>query len=431
MALTNSRPLQMPALENEALHNSASPVFQPSSLRSSARSSCSESTSERDHALSTSDTSEGASDTRLTRKDVLALKRSATASPLTPTGAVSELSKLVPVTGQRPKPTKKDLFMDDDILLAIFVILYEKDPNQEGVTVKQLCDYLVDKHPDMAGASTKLSNLISAKLNAYVKKVEKGEKTLKYALSRQWSEGSPRRMVYVYRGVLAPDYKSHTQSMSSQRQDAKQTGKSTTSSSKKAHGLSNNATDANMDYSLTESKTSNQAKGTFSINNNSFTINSFGSDFNIPYAASPVTMRMMPNLAPNAFQDDQLSKAARDRRPKTSLSGPPSKKPNLQASPVVPPYITAAAAAPRLSKGVPKRNAASGELLNAAASSIQKLTAFPKQGEASCITDIALVPLAPTTTCPSWLQTIQSGFLLEDIESPEAVSLEDLDGLLG
>ena len=120
-------------------------------------------------------------------------------SPLPNTGPTSELSRLVPVTGQRPKPTKKDLAMDDDILLAIFIILYERDPDQVGVTVKQLCDYLVDKHPDMAGASTKLSNLISAKLNAYVKKVEKGEKTLKYALSRQWSEGSPRRMVYVYR----------------------------------------------------------------------------------------------------------------------------------------------------------------------------------------------------------------------------------------
>lgn len=427
MALTNARPLQIPALENDALHNSASPVFQPSSLRSSSQSASVESFSDRSNSSMTSDTSESPSETPLTRKGLLALKRSATSSPLPNTGPTSELSRLVPVTGQRPKPTKKDLAMDDDILLAIFIILYERDPDQVGVTVKQLCDYLVDKHPDMAGASTKLSNLISAKLNAYVKKVEKGEKTLKYALSRQWSEGSPRRMVYVYRGVLAPDYKSHTQSLSNHRQESKQkAGKSNSGGSKK--GNTSQAPDTGLEASAAESKGLSQTSRSINVSSNTFTISSFGSDFNIPYAASPVTMRLIPSMALTLPEEDALSKAAKERRPKSQVQEPLNKKPHLSAASSVPVYVTAAAAAPRLSNLASKKVIGLHDPLSASAHKLY--TPLKPAEEITSKSEYPMEPCIVGSTCDSWLQTVQSGFLLEDIDTPEAVSLEDLDTLL-
>ncbi|KAH3685298.1 hypothetical protein WICPIJ_003726 [Wickerhamomyces pijperi] len=118
------------------------------------------------------------------------------------------ISTTIPVTGERPLPEKCDS-IDDDVLYQIFTILYENDKDQKGMTVKQICDVLLESNPDTAQLSTKTSNLISAKLNAYVKRVEKGEKDLVYALSREWADASPKRMMYVYRGLLAPDYQEH------------------------------------------------------------------------------------------------------------------------------------------------------------------------------------------------------------------------------
>lgn len=123
-----------------------------------------------------------------------------------PINFANGISISVPLTGERPKPLGDKPSMDDDVLLAIFIILYENDPTSSGMTVKQICDILVEKHPEMSKISSKTSNLVSAKLNAYVKKVEKGEKSIHYSLSRDWADSSPKRMVYVYRGVLASDY---------------------------------------------------------------------------------------------------------------------------------------------------------------------------------------------------------------------------------
>lgn len=120
------------------------------------------------------------------------------------------ISTTIPVTGEKPKPAQEgDASLEDDVLFAIFLILYEKDPVGQGMTVKQICDVLVERHPDMAQLSSKTLNLVSAKLNAYVKRVEKGDPQLKYALSREWADASPKRMVYVYRGLLAKDFHVH------------------------------------------------------------------------------------------------------------------------------------------------------------------------------------------------------------------------------
>ena len=197
MALTNSRPLTIPTVENEIITNSKSPMFDASMLGASTVSEPNDS----------SKSSSGKSRTIKTESKAKKLPGSFASSQLHETVSIS---KTIPVTGERPKPTDEHpILNEDDVLYAIFVILWESDPNQQGMTVKQLCDLLLEKHPDMNNLSTKLSNLISAKLNAYVKKVEKGEKGLLYALSREWSDASPRRMVYIYRGILAADYEKH------------------------------------------------------------------------------------------------------------------------------------------------------------------------------------------------------------------------------
>ncbi|KAK6462952.1 hypothetical protein DFJ63DRAFT_334525 [Scheffersomyces coipomensis] len=124
------------------------------------------------------------------------------------------ISTTIPVTGEKPRPDQKDdASLEDDVLYAIFVILFEKDPEGSGMTVKQICDILIEQHPDMANLSTKTSNLVSAKLNAYVKRVEKGDTSLKYALSRDWADASPKRMVYVYRGILTEDFHVHVKKL--------------------------------------------------------------------------------------------------------------------------------------------------------------------------------------------------------------------------
>ncbi|KAI5967984.1 GDS1 [Candida margitis] len=129
------------------------------------------------------------------------------AKPVSRAPIATGISTAIPVTGEKPKPLQKgDASLEDDVLYAIFVILYERDPQGHGFTVKQICDVLTEEHPQIANLSTKTSNLVSAKLNAYVKRVEKGDTSLKYAISRDWADASPKRMVYVYRGLLAPGF---------------------------------------------------------------------------------------------------------------------------------------------------------------------------------------------------------------------------------
>lgn len=217
---------------------------------------------------------------------------------------IVEISKLIPVTGERPRPVEDKTQFDDDVLFAVFIILYEMDPEQNGMTVKQLCDYLLVKHPEMSNLSTKLSNLISAKLNAYVKKIEKGEKTLIYAISREWSAASPRRMLYIYRGILAPDYKEQAQLVASKLKKQMAANIITTPTDKSNNndksnkknnnnGKNNNNNDnslitsfnnipQNVDFTSFDAANCNYRQ----VNNLNFT---FPPEFNIPYSTSPVS----------------------------------------------------------------------------------------------------------------------------------------------
>lgn len=252
-----------------------------------------------------------------------------------------EVSKLIPVTGERPLPDDKSYALDDDVLFEVFGVLWEQDQAQQGMTVKQICDHLLTKRPEMSSLSTKLSNLISAKLNAYVKKIEKGEVTLKYAISREWSNSSPRRMLYIYRGILAPDYKEHALRVTNRlKQQAELNGDSAggnagitadvtkNGSSNNGNGNNNN-NNANGswgdsgNHSNNAKRSSGNSKNNRSNNGNNSskhggnsrskasdtslghsnmstdTTFSLNMDFNVPYASSPVSVNLNSYVDPS------------------------------------------------------------------------------------------------------------------------------------
>ncbi|KAI3404891.2 GDS1 [Candida oxycetoniae] len=121
----------------------------------------------------------------------------------------TDISTFIPVTGERPRPEQKDHpAFEDEVLYQIFLILWESN---EGITVKEICQHL---EQDVSNLSTKVSNLVSAKMNAYIKRLERGDATLKYAISRAWSSNSPKRMVYAYRGLLAPGWEAEARKLS-------------------------------------------------------------------------------------------------------------------------------------------------------------------------------------------------------------------------
>ncbi|EMG46369.1 GDS1 Protein GDS1 [Candida maltosa Xu316] len=133
------------------------------------------------------------------------------------------ISTSIPVTGEKPRPIQEgDASLEDKVLFSIFIILFEKDANEEGMTVKQLCEMLESLHPEMVNLSSKTSNLVSAKLNAYIKKLEKADLSLKYAISREWADASPKRMVYKYRGLLAPGWEKVLDDLKKSEEDKQQ-----------------------------------------------------------------------------------------------------------------------------------------------------------------------------------------------------------------
>lgn len=426
MALTNPRPLQIPALQNEILHNTASPVFQASSLVLNPKheedmfpNTPSSEGSPSDHGKSKKEGSVGSP-----KKDTLTL----------------EISKIIPVTGERPMPKERTAPLDDDVLYAVFVILWEEDPELQGMTVKQLSDHLLEKHPEMSNLSTKLSNLISAKLNAYVKKLEKGEKTLTYALSREWSNSSPRRMVYVYRGILSPDYKKHAQAAAVHLKQQQSVNINDTAGESHINPKKGNG-------GFLDPVAGNGKIGTAS--NLGF---SLSPEFNIPYAASPVSAILTPastgsdkeatinSSVKRAHSDDEEEGSVVTEQSKKIKSNNGDYKGDFSRTESAPntTYITAAAAAPRLSKSSPKNNF-NGVPQNSAAivAAIHKLfsTQTPIESRpktASSDSNLTSLPgqSSEAGSVDSWVKTVREGFLAHDIDSPETISFEELDCIL-
>ncbi|EDO15048.1 hypothetical protein Kpol_367p3 [Vanderwaltozyma polyspora DSM 70294] len=443
MALTNPRPFQIPTstTDNEILLNTTSPVFQASALGLSTKPDPITATAADVFPnMSSSSPSELSSNPKSKKdnkkdKDVPAV----------------EISKLIPVTGDRPIPSDRSAPLDDEVLFTVFIILWEKDPDQQGMTVKQLCDYLLEKNPDMSNLSTKLSNLISAKLNAYVKKLEKGEKTLIYALSREWSDSSPRRMLYVYRGILSPDYKEHAQAASVQLKQ-QQMGQQINSQKGNGGSSDNSQNDKFLNDSFSFSKKVGMS------NNLAFTL---GNEFNIPYSTSPVSASLTPTAPANVPSPGNASVKSNSNNQKkrtgasdsndvksdSSKNGTKKVKPNPtkvpgseQAPTVSPPvvYITAAAAAPRLSKAskdsFKNTSQNSAGILSALHKIISTQTPIEsqfKRDQSNSSTDPLVnsqydsSPIIPS----AWMKTVRNGFLTEDIESPESITLDDLDSI--
>ncbi|TID28053.1 hypothetical protein CANINC_002734 [Pichia inconspicua] len=477
-------------------------------------------------------------DSKLEKKDKKEKKEKKEKKAARTINFASGISTSVPLTGDRPKP-ENHASMEDDVLLAIFVILYENDTDSKGMTVKQICDVLLEKHSNMSTLSSKTSNLVSAKLNAYVKKVEKGDSSIHYALSRDWADSSPKRMVYVYRGILSPDYPAYVQTVINKQKEAAASQININESEKPDFEADLN--DANLVYTsklkaavlgdLSGSLASNPTlaqdfSGLQSISPSGLQLNKstpFGNgsiDFEIPqlsvpYAVAPVTASLnisMPinnNTKPNSdrldkitsdfavkknqylsvipdsdsdddvysalkagFGDDEVNDDDYDaetsiyenhgyyrhgadiiteripsgvsKRSKSisfmnkrskSTTSPSSLNSDTQRSSSMSDsrqkrVLTAAALTPR----VPRKSFANTPHAAAAVAALRAVALGPYNGTINdSFNSITTSIMSDTSIEPSisakWLETVRSGFLNQEIESPENVSLAELDTL--
>lgn len=316
--------------------------------------------------------------------------------------AATGILTTIPVTGARPRPTKHSS-LEDEVLFTIFQILFDHDAPGKGMTVKQICDVLLEKHPEMAKLLTKTSNLVSAKLNAYVKRVEKGEENLNYALSREWADTLPKRMVYVYRGILTKDYYVHAKAAmknleenfdekpdDTQKTDTDVKRRSLNDFSLKAGSFGNSSQDSRIDLRLTP--------------------------ISIPYdtenhgAKTAKTQSDASDETASECDFDTFDDFEEDEPKKRSAT---SKSQNKRAK-----TITAAAAAPRVPKMT--SNSPLPSIVMAAAASLRAAALH-------ALTPPEKQDLLVSST--RWLQTVREGFLTQDIGTPEDISLAELDSL--
>ncbi|ODV64798.1 hypothetical protein HYPBUDRAFT_144674 [Hyphopichia burtonii NRRL Y-1933] len=366
------------------------------------------------------------------------------------------ISTTIPVTGEKPKPDATgDPSLEDDVLYAIFVILYEKDPDGLGMTVKQICDVLIEQHPQMANLSTKTSNLVSAKLNAYVKRVEKGDSNLKYALSRDWADASPKRMVYVYRGLLAPDFHLHVKIiMEKQKKEKEEQATKQASLSKPRrqtmfdlgvtkHTFLENPLDKSnlfVPYSSAPVTASlnDSSKDSLTDDNNDFNDN-----FNSTLSHSNKKNQVDSDLDFEDFEvfnDDEddsdfyIEHLKKNNKRSKSMSYLSNKKNKI---------LTAAAAAPRAPRTPcshsPNAAAAAAALHAAALKAISKSSESSDSSSNSASSSnessskgspsdsISSSDSIPQTKNGKWLNVVRSGFLTQDIGAPEDLKLSDLD----
>ncbi|KAG7929812.1 hypothetical protein KL925_000554 [Ogataea polymorpha] len=393
----------------------------------------------------------------------------------------SGISTTVPVSGERPRPTPHST-LDDDVLFAIFEILFDHDSKAEGMTVKQICDILVEKHPEMAKLSSKTSNLVSAKLNAYVKRVEKGEKTIIYSLSRDWADASPKRMVYVYRGLLAKDYHLYVQQYLESQKALEHTSVVSgvvadldAKDLKKYKKAAQNAAALAAAQVQTQHSLHSQDVGDRRSPFLDASLDLRLSNLAVPYAVAPVTaslvtavedanpktqhpraksMSVFARSSPDSDDDDvddyetlrsadddddddslvsagyhrRDSVIVRDKVPSSvgkrskSMSFINSKKPRTV-------HLTAAAATPRIPKNASLVNSPTA----AAAVAALRAAAMSFSPQTESVNNLTNTILADTTVEPSismkWLETVRSGFLTQEIGAPEDISLAELDTL--
>ena len=74
------------------------------------------------------------------------------------------------------------------------------------MTVKHITDVLDEKYPQFTKNTGKVSNLVSAKINSYIKRLEAGQTSLRYAISRDWGTNTPKKNVVQISWILAPGW---------------------------------------------------------------------------------------------------------------------------------------------------------------------------------------------------------------------------------
>ncbi|KHC33932.1 hypothetical protein MGQ_04036 [Candida albicans P76067] len=156
-------------------------------------------------------------------KDTKESKKIKKSKPISRAPIATGISTEIEVTGEKPKPIQEgDPSLEDDVLYAIFVILYEEDSTEKGMTVKHITDVLDEKYPQFTKNTGKVSNLVSAKINSYIKRLEAGQTSLRYAISRDWGTNTPKRMLYRYRGILAPGWEVKLKELQKQQESKQQ-----------------------------------------------------------------------------------------------------------------------------------------------------------------------------------------------------------------
>lgn len=396
------------------------------------------------------------------------------------------ISTTIPVTGEKPKPQQEgDASLEDDVLYAIFLILYEKDPVGAGMTVKQICDVLVERHPEMAQLSSKTSNLVSAKLNAYVKRVEKGDSNLRYALSREWADASPKRMVYVYRGLLAKNFHVHLAGNSSQNNQ-----NNSVSANPATGTLLNSVVSKNTVSASPAADSLEAAKHLAMLKPRRLTMFDLGvnrpafvespidrSNLFVPYALAPVAASLTEVKLEEAKKSEAVEELAAKNNDAVELLSPVKKdddfdfdelevfneddddddmpdfvidtlKKNGKRSKSMSylsvnkkaKFLTAAAAAPRASKAPcspsPNAAAAAAALHAAALKAIAAANSTSSSLASSLASSSGTSPASSATPeataspkAKDWQHAVRLGFLSQEIGAPEDISLSDLDKL--
>ncbi|CAK9435310.1 uncharacterized protein LODBEIA_P57250 [Lodderomyces beijingensis] len=370
--------------------------------------------------------------------------------PISRAPIATGISTAIPVTGEKPEPIQEgDASLEDDVLFNIFLILFKEDPEGQGLTVKQVCDILREKKPEMASLSTKTSNLVSAKLNAYIKRIEKGDTSLKYAISRDWADASPKRMVYVYRGILASGFehvaktllaevkKGEQHSQEYKDEDVSEETATPTTTTTASTPNRQPQDPAAEDESLLTAKQASLAKPRrqtmfdLGITRHSF-FESSSSAFekhhlNVPYSSAPVTAALNRTATTTTttgeddftgsdhemdefdlvFDDESDRDDDDDETIETVRKNGKRSKSMSYLLVKKPKFVTAAAAAPRASRAPSMHSA------NAAAAAAELHAAALRAGNHG-----------HEANNHKWLNVIRSGFLSLDIGAPEDTDID-------
>lgn len=344
------------------------------------------------------------------------------------------------INAVREAPLMDDTLSDDVVLLNIISILFENESGNEldnGLTVKQICDKLLLKDPNMSSLSTKFANLISAKLNAYAKKVEnrvRGDRkiNIKYWIIRKWGKGSsPRRMVYIYKGLLPEDYFEIPLISAEQSVIPNETSKKSESFSHKSAKSDKKQymVGKNINYNtIINGSGLNRLNNINGVINNSTKGKSTASKKNNKFAVNFSRFQQFgyKEIEINSNRKASIKKASLDiangySTPNKSLDLDEECITNHVFSPKI--YDTQIVSNPN--KEITVNNADITQQLNLVKQSIyqvspvQRIQKLNKERRSS----------ANLVLNKRWLETLKSGFMYEEISTPDNLKLSDFDRL--